>query len=197
MNRLRTTLISLERDLGLLGIPWALVGGLAVAARSEPRSTRDVDVAISVASDKDAERISRALMERGYGSFEALEQTAAGRLATMRLVARRADVPGTIVDLLFASSGIEPEIVAEATRERVLAGVTVPVARLGYLMALKTLAMRPRDLADFGLLLRYASETELALARAAVRLIVERSFHRGHDLAARFESLVEQGPDAL
>ena len=35
----------------------ALVGGLAVSARAEPRFTRDVDLAVAVVSDDEAERL--------------------------------------------------------------------------------------------------------------------------------------------
>ena len=35
----------------------ALVGGLAVSARAEPRFTRDVDFAVAVGSDKEAEQL--------------------------------------------------------------------------------------------------------------------------------------------
>ncbi|MCK6551640.1 nucleotidyl transferase AbiEii/AbiGii toxin family protein [Myxococcota bacterium] len=37
--------------------PFALVGGLAVSVRSEVRFTRDVDLAISVSSDAEVERL--------------------------------------------------------------------------------------------------------------------------------------------
>ncbi|MEX2620809.1 MAG: hypothetical protein WD250_11395 [Egibacteraceae bacterium] len=54
----------------------------------------------------------------------------------------------TVVDLLFASSGVEPEIVAEAEALTVFADVTVGVVRTGRLLALKLLARadnRPID----------------------------------------------------
>ena len=38
-------------DLEGQGSAWALVGGLAVSARTEPRTTRDVDVAVTVPDD--------------------------------------------------------------------------------------------------------------------------------------------------
>lgn len=43
------------------------------------------------------------------------------------------------MDLLFASSGIEHEIVAAADPLEVLPDLTVPVARTGHLIALKPL----------------------------------------------------------
>jgi hypothetical protein len=53
------------RDAGealeALGFEWALVGGLAVSARAEPRFTRDVDLAVSVVADRQAEALIREL----------------------------------------------------------------------------------------------------------------------------------------
>jgi len=90
------------------------VGGLAVSVRTEPRFTRDADIAVLVADDRDAEALVRALQARRWRVVAAIEQEAARRLATVRLAPADEGVLGTVVDLLFASSGIEPEIVAAA-----------------------------------------------------------------------------------
>ena len=98
-------------ELTAAEIRYALVGGLAVSARAEPRLTRDVDLAIAAADDDAAEAIVRALASRGYQVATVLEHTGTGRLATVRLSAPDGRV---LVDLLFASCGIESEIVAAA-----------------------------------------------------------------------------------
>jgi len=67
-----------------------------------------------------------------------VEQTTLGRLATARLRSRVAG--GIIVDLLFASSGIESEIAAGAEVLAVARGLRLPVARTGHLIALKLLS---------------------------------------------------------
>ena len=73
-------------------------------------------------------------------------------------------------------------------------GVTMPVARVGHLVALKVLARddrrRPQDLVDLRMLLQVADATELAAARAALAMITARGFARGKDLAAELESLL-------
>ena len=38
-------------DLNAIGARWAVIGGLAVAFRAEPRFTKDVDVAVAVADE--------------------------------------------------------------------------------------------------------------------------------------------------
>jgi hypothetical protein len=45
------------RDLEACGGSFALVGGLAVAARAEPRFTRDVDLVLAIERDVDAEHL--------------------------------------------------------------------------------------------------------------------------------------------
>ena len=95
-----------------LGLRCALVGGLAVGARAEPRYTRDVDLAVAVDGDADAERVIRALAAAGYLVEAVVEQSRTGRLATARL--RRRAQPEVFIDLLFASSGAEPDIVSRA-----------------------------------------------------------------------------------
>ena len=73
-----------------------------------------------------------------------MEQEATSRLATVRLVSPGQTASGVVVDLLFASSGIEPEIVAAADPLEVFPGVTLPVACRGHLIALKTLSRDDR-----------------------------------------------------
>src|SRR5262249_58519021 len=140
----------------------------------------DLDVAVAVPDDLAAEKLTRSLMAEGYGLLAAVELDASGRLATVRLVSSGL-TSEMLVDLLFASSGIEPEIVAAAERLEVLPGLTVPVAQVGHLIAMKLLARddqtRPLDLADLRALLQVATPEDLALTREAIELITERGFN--------------------
>jgi hypothetical protein len=52
-------------DLNAIGARWAVIGGLAVAFRAEPRFTKDVDLAVAVADDAEAEGIVNRLQVRG------------------------------------------------------------------------------------------------------------------------------------
>jgi hypothetical protein len=52
--------------LDTLDVGYALVGGFAVSARSEPRFTRDLDFAVAVADDEVAEGVVRALLDDQY-----------------------------------------------------------------------------------------------------------------------------------
>ena len=74
------------KDLSDSGTDCAVVGGLAVSVRVDPRFTRDVDLAVAVTSDEEAEQVVGALIQSGYHLRYLLEQTETGRLATARLV---------------------------------------------------------------------------------------------------------------
>src|SRR3954462_7406414 len=85
LPRLLSALQLIASALVDLKRPFALVGGLAVSARSEPRFTRDIDLAVAVATDADAEGLVADLTARGFALRLSLEQDAIGRLATVRL----------------------------------------------------------------------------------------------------------------
>lgn len=61
--------------------PWALVGGVAISVRVEPRFTRDIDIAVAVSDDHAAETLVADLTARGFRLQLALEQQALGRLS--------------------------------------------------------------------------------------------------------------------
>jgi predicted nucleotidyltransferase len=175
------------QDLRSAGSTFALVGGLAISVRTEPRFTRDADLAVAVADDLEAEGLIRRLQSQGYAVTATVEQDAVGRLATARLTPPQA-AGASVVDLLFASSGIEHEVVAEAESIEVLPDLMIPVAQAGHLIALKLLARddadRPQDVIDLRALLKGATPGDISLARQAISQITARGFHRGRDLSA-------------
>ena len=179
-------------DLDEIGARWAVIGGLAVAFRAEPRFTKDVDVAVAVADDVEAESIVNRLQVRGYALASLVEQDYVNRLATARLVRPRAGTSSAFIDLLFANSGIEDEIVRRADRLEVLPGVFMPVASIGHLIALKVLAGRHQDVTDLGYLIAGATDADLDEARTAVSTIQVRGFNRGQDIPEDLAAIISQ-----
>lgn len=193
MNQLEAALRHAADDLTRLDAEWALIGGFAVSARTEPRFTRDVDIAVAVDDDTAAEGLVRSLMADGYRLLATIDHGVTGRLATVRLASPLAGDADVVVDLLFASSGIEREIAEAAERIEIIPGLTLPVATTGHLIALKLLArddeQRPRDAADLRSLSVVASREDRDLARQAVELIAARGFDRDRDLRQALDSL--------
>ena len=193
MTSIETALRAVSAEFTRARVSFALVGGLAVSVRTEPRFTRDADLAVALATDAEAEALVQSLRAHQFGIGAVVEQEAAGRLATVRLTLS-AEPHTPVVDLLFASSGIEAEVVADAEPIDILPQLTMGVARTGHLIALKVLSRdderRPQDLVDLRALVRVASPTEITRARDAIALIAARGYHRGRDLTSEMNRLV-------
>jgi hypothetical protein len=193
VTSLEAALRQIVADLTQSHVSFALVGGLAVSVRTEPRFTRDADLVVALPSDAEAEALMHELRARAYRIEAVVEQESVGRLATVRLT-RSGELQAPVIDLLFASSGIEPEVVEDAEAIELLPNLTMGVARAGHLIALKVLSRddvrRPQDLVDLRALLRVVSPAELARARDSLALIAARGYHRGRDLLPEMNTLL-------
>ena len=169
-------------------------------ARTAPRFTRDADLCVAVRDDAEAEAIVHALQGDGHALVALVEQEAAERLATARLSDPRTSEAGAVVDLLFASSGIEPELVEQAEDIELFDGIEAPVATAAGLIALKVLSRddrtRPQDRVDALALLAVAAPDELTTARDLLRTIERRGYARGRDLEASLDALVAESGSA-
>lgn len=170
------------------GVPFALVGGLAVSIRGEVRFTRDVDLALAV-SEAELESLVRDLRAARYVVHSLVEHETAKRTATVRLVTRDA----IHIDLLAASSGIEGEIVQRATPIDIPSVGTIPVATVEDLVVTKVLAMsdrRRRDFDDAVALFLANRGVDLHGIRESLAEITRRGFHREQDLEAKLATVL-------
>lgn len=190
MNQVEKFLRLAADSLADQGKGFALVGGFAIMARCQPRFTRDADLAVAVANDAEAEAVVHHLARCGLRIVGVLEQTNASRLSTIRLAPAGGEE--SVLDLLFASSGIEPEIVMGSDRLEIIPGLTLPVASVAALIALKTLAeapRRPQDRSDLLWLFEIATPADIQEAQRLLALIVARGFDREGELMGKFERL--------
>ncbi|MBN1424568.1 nucleotidyl transferase AbiEii/AbiGii toxin family protein [Candidatus Fermentibacteria bacterium] len=122
--------IESSRQLASLGIPHALIGGLAVGLHGHPRATRDVDFLVG---------------------DEAFEQIAPSALFRKELVEiARAGV----IDFM----GVPPQHRELRSVLAVPKGGEIPVVPVPALVLLKLLAGRPQDLADVHALLKAGAD---------------------------------------
>ncbi len=182
-------------DLHACGAEFAVVGGLAVGVHSEPRFTSDVDLAILSEDDQSAEQLTVAMFHRGYQLVSQLENKPNKRLRAARLkLAREENCP--LVDLLFAASGIEPEVVHNAVVAEVFPGISAPVARPAELIAMKLLASdnhhRHFDNRDMVVLIRDADSATIEIVLDRLALIETRGWNRSRDLKAELETLLQK-----
>jgi hypothetical protein len=177
-------LAAICRDLVRLGRRFALVGGLAVSVRAEVRFTRDVDIVVLVADDEEAESLTYELRLTGYTAVASVEHETRQRLSTVRLMSPS----GVKVDLLFASSGIEAEIVDGATPIDFEGAGSVPVANAEELLAMKVLSMtdsRLQDRIDAQHLLQFTPKIDISRVREHLARITDRGYAREQDLEAK------------
>ncbi|MEM9455812.1 MAG: nucleotidyl transferase AbiEii/AbiGii toxin family protein [Myxococcota bacterium] len=170
---------------------FALVGGLAVSVHGEVRFTRDVDLVVAVSSDVKAERLVYELRAEGYEPLASVEHQERPRLSTVRLLSSF----GVKVDLLFASCGIEEEIVERAMILDVLGTTPMPVACPEELLAMKILSMTSRrlqDRIDAQKLIEQVKGLDLDRVKSNLSLIRERGYDRGEDLGSKLESVLAE-----
>ncbi len=74
----------------------------------------------------------------GYTLLTVLEQTTHGVISTLRLRHQQDSGHEPTVDLLCGATGIEQEIVAQATEVQISASAAVPVATVSHPIAMKS-----------------------------------------------------------
>ena len=195
ITRLFDTLRVIANTLDELEKPWGLVGGLALSVYAEPRFTADIDIAVAVDDDEEAEQLLHALQARGFIIDTVIEQEATSRLATARTYHCEESPEGILIDLLFASSGIEPEIADRARILEIVEGLAIPVARPADLFALKLLSVdpdnRPQDVIDLHRLAEETNDLDSDEIRHLLRLIDQRGYGRGRDLSGLLDEYLE------
>lgn len=176
-----------------LGVRFAVVGGLAVSFQAMERLTKDLDLVVAVQDDQESQKIVFEFSQLGYLTADVFEHEDSKRMATVRMIS-----PGInpmYVDLLFASSGIENEIVDTAEEGHLFSNINVRVATISSLIALKVLSAREsrmKDIVDLQSLLEVASPNDIDSSRHLLDLITARGFDRGKDLQGDLDRYIAQ-----
>jgi predicted nucleotidyltransferase len=144
------------------GIPYAVIGGLAVSVWGAPRSTEDIDLLAQVAR---SDELDRALLDAGF----AADWRRGGPDDPIPLLLRLETASGPTIDVLCATRPWEREILTRAVQVRLPEGSAVPVVAVEDLIVLKLVAGGPRDLADVAELLEVVDPLPDLGARAAAR----------------------------
>lgn len=175
-DAIQRTLADLGRALRTPRIPFALVGGIAVAVRGNPRFTADIDIVAAA----DVEHAIGFLEQLAATSFEPLFPEVEEIIRTAFIVPLRHRVTGVGVDMALGLTGFERDLIARAEKVR-FGRTSLPVARAEDLLLLKLTAGRPRDAddargivarqgvrLDWGYLLAVGAELSSALAQDLV-----------------------------
>jgi hypothetical protein len=147
MAELDDALTALASWLDLHGLPYMVIGGFAVTIWGEPRFTRDLDVTISVPSEKLFSTIE--LICSNFASLVADPAKFVTETRVLPIVIQ--SVP---VDLVFAALPYEDAAIARAKPIRLGTG-TVRICSPEDLILHKIVSQRARDREDIEGVFRY------------------------------------------
>lgn len=137
---LRTTLLDAVAFLQSENIPYALIDGLAVSLRGQPRATADVDMVILA----DVKRSLLLAAGLEGTNFRPLFEGVAEVVEKAFILPLRHRSTNVKLDLALGLSGFEQQAIGRAERLD-LAGTGVAVATTEDLLIMKILAGRPQD----------------------------------------------------
>ena len=170
---LRELFDDLRDALDTLGVPYAVMGGIAASAWGLPRFTHDIDVAVNLRASETGPLL-RTLEERGYVIPEEFRRGWSDRLAGTRKLAVKRLLGKHVwdVDVFLAES----DFLRSALRRRRLVdldGRQTPLITPEDLIVMKLLAWRPKDQGDIDdLLLVVGALDEAYLREWAERLAI-------------------------
>lgn len=136
------------------GVEYLVVGAYAVIQHTQPRYTKDLDLWIKP-SRENAKRIARALHRFGLPLVEVTEEDFAHEGLQYAV-----GMPPSQIDFLTSLPGADFELAWGARVEGSVDGLSIPFLGIPDLIAAKTLAGRPQDLADLDELRRATSSDE-------------------------------------
>jgi hypothetical protein len=96
MSFLFSELRRVTNDLHQTGVAWCLVGGLGTSVYAEPRTTKDIDVVVSVPNEQQADNLKDLLLTKGYTNPQLLMHTTPTRRMGWRVFippSREASIP--------------------------------------------------------------------------------------------------------
>lgn len=146
---LRATLADAVAWLSSRGLPCALIGGLAVSLRGQPRMTVDVDIVVLATIDQALELVADLSTTPFAPLFEGVEDV----VRRAFILPLRHRVTGVRLDIALGMSGFERQAVQRAT-PIVLGAVSIPVVKIEDLLVMKAIAGRPQDEQDIRGLVR-------------------------------------------
>lgn len=146
MTELEAALVEIARFLESNGIPYMLIGGLAVAVRGEPRATLDVDISVWAPVECFDEAVG-LITSRFRSIPDALAFARRSRVLPIALE------NGVRADIVFAALEEERALIARAGMVAV-EGHEVRVASVEDLIYMKLISERPKDADDARRLLR-------------------------------------------
>jgi uncharacterized nucleotidyltransferase DUF6036 len=150
MKDLTQTLLDCVGLFEKLGVPYAVMGGIAVRVYGIPRPRYDIDFTLAIDRDR-LPQLYASVHELGYTVPEEYVGGCVDQVAGMPLVKFRLYVEGRGIDIdvFLAESHFQEQLLVRRRRAPIDAA-SIWFVSPEDLILLKVLAGRPRDLADVG-----------------------------------------------
>ncbi len=142
-DALQTTLRDLADWLRSESIPFAVIGGIAVSVRGEPRFTADVELVIGIDVNQALQLVERLPNSPFRPLFDGINEV----IQTAFLMPLVHAVTGIRADVAIGLSGFELQAISRVTPAE-MGDFNVPVVTSEDLILMKLLASRSRDLED-------------------------------------------------
>lgn len=137
------TLADAAQVFAARGIRFAVIGGLAVSLRGQPRMTVDVDLVVLA----DIDQAMQLVRELEATPFEPLFSGVEEVITRAYILPLRHRMTGIRVDVAIGMSGFERQAVGRAVPVAI-GDLSVPVVAIEDLLVMKALAGRPQDEQD-------------------------------------------------
>jgi predicted nucleotidyltransferase len=133
----------LARAIEDAGLPYMVIGGMAVLVYGEPRLTKDIDITLGV----DGDALPQVLRMAERLDLQVLVDDPEQFISSTMVLPLLDAITGLRVDMMFSWSPYERQAIQRARRVE-MGGAKVSVASLEDLVIHKVIAGRPRDLDD-------------------------------------------------
>lgn len=142
------------------GIPYVLIGGIALQWWGEPRFTRDVDVTVLVNLGEEEKVIRKILSAFSSRISDALEFGLKNRICLVK------SKDGYEIDISLGIPGYEEEVIKMAVECELEKGYTVKICSAEDLIIHKAVAGRSQDLGDIeGIIIRQGKKLDVTYTR--------------------------------
>jgi hypothetical protein len=141
MTELEAALLEVAMALDTCGLPYVLIGGLAVAALGEPRTTLDVDV--SVWTEPEGLDLAVNCLSGHLRPLPPKPHDFVRERRVLPVVTSN----GVRADIIFSSLAVERETIRRGIPKQV-AGSEIRVASVEDMLLMKLVSEREKDLAD-------------------------------------------------
>lgn len=168
-----------------LGLPYCVIGGVALQRWGEPRFTADVDLSVLVEPGEEA-RTARILL----GELPARIEDAAGFAERTRVVLAQSG-QGVGIDVVLAALPYESRMISRSSPWQIDDATALQTCSAEDLLVMKAFAARDKDWADVtSILERQGRKLDLDLVREELRPLVEAK--EQPDIAMQLERRIER-----